>query len=226
MTITEAKQLLLNIAIKEINYHEVGNNYIKYAEGDWDNKFYGWELQGQPWCDVFVDWCFSQAFGLQKAQEMTYQTKGGSAACRYSAEYYQQNGAYYNYPEVGDQIFFYSGGAINHTGIVETVAGTGQAWTSITTIEGNTSDQVARRNYSRGNGSIAGFGRPNWNLVVNEELSLSFHYFFKIVFAQENNTVCCGRDFSEHFFDRLNKMQCRPLRHHITVGRSRKAENC
>lgn len=40
-------------------------------------------------------------------------------------------------------------------------------WTSCTTIEGNSSNMVARRTYSRGNGSVAGFGRPNWKVVVN-----------------------------------------------------------
>ena len=40
-------------------------------------------------------------------------------------------------------------------------------WTSCTTIEGNSSNMVARHTYSRGNGSVAGFGRPNWKVVVN-----------------------------------------------------------
>src|SRR5574344_745505 len=101
---------------------------------------------------------------------MTYQVIGsGSAACKYSASFYQTHGAYYQYPEVGDQVFFYYSGDINHTGIVESVTGSGSSWSSITTIEGNTSDMVARRNYVRGNGVIAGFGRPNWSLVADSD---------------------------------------------------------
>lgn len=97
---------------------------------------------------------------------MTYQTLGsGSALCSASASFYKTHNAFFNYPEVGDQVFFYVSGGINHTGIVETVSGSGSKWTSITTIEGNSSDSVARRTYSRGNSTIAGFGRPKWSIV-------------------------------------------------------------
>lgn len=165
MTLAEAKEKLLNVARAEIGYHESGNNYIKYAEGNWDNQFYGWELQNQPWCDVFVDWCFCQAFGTQKGAEMTYQRIGsGSAACSVSASYYQAAGAYSHTPSVGDQIFFYASGGINHTGIVESVDGS-----QVHTIEGNTSDQVARRTYSLNSSQIAGYGHPKWNIVINDD---------------------------------------------------------
>lgn len=168
MTLKEAQEKVLNVARKEIGYHEGPNNYIKYAEGNWDNQFYGWELQNQPWCDVFVDYCFSTAFGIKTGAAMTYQKVGsGSALCSASASYYKNNGAYYSYPEPGDQVFFYYSGDINHTGIVETVQGNGQNWTSFTAIEGNTSDQVARRTYSREQSVVAGFGRPKWSLVTS-----------------------------------------------------------
>ena len=168
MTINEAKEKLLATARAELGYHEGYNNYIKYAEGSWDNQFYGWELQNQPWCDVFVDYCFTHAFTMQEGAAMTYQTVGrGSALCRTSAAYYKNNNAYYNYPEVGDQIFFYYSGDINHTGIVESVVGEGQNWTSLTTIEGNANDQVQRATYRKGNSILAGFGRPKWSVVTN-----------------------------------------------------------
>ena len=50
--------------------------------------------------------------------------------------------------------------------MVESVVGSGASWTSFTTIEGNSSDQVARRTYNRGNNKVAGFGRPKWSLVA------------------------------------------------------------
>lgn len=168
MTLNEAQEKLLNVARKELGYHEGYNNYIKYAEGNWDNQFYGWELQNQPWCDVFVDYCFCTAFGMQNGAAMTYQKVGsGSALCSASAAYYKNNKAYYSYPEVGDQVFFYYSGDINHTGIVESVKGSKENWTSFTTIEGNSGDRVARQTYGRGNASVAGFGRPKWSVVVN-----------------------------------------------------------
>ena len=168
MTTSEAVEKLLNVARKEIGYHEGGNNYIKYAEGNWDNQFYGWDLQNQPWCDVFVDWCFCQAFGLQKGAAMTYQTVGsGSAACSVSALYYRAAGAYNSTPKAGDQIFFYVSGGINHTGIVEKVEGN-----NVVTIEGNTSDQVARRTYTLGSSQIAGYGHPKWSLVTEGSIDV------------------------------------------------------
>lgn len=173
LTLTQAIETLLNVARKELGYHEGYNNQIKYAENNWDNQFYGWDLQNQPWCDVFVDYCFCTAFGMQLGAAMTYQSIGrGSALCSASASYYKNNGAFYNYPQPGDQIFFYYSGSINHTGIVESVVGSGENWTSLTTIEGNSSDQVARRTYNRGNSSLAGFGRPKWSLVTNSSTAL------------------------------------------------------
>ena len=168
MTTNEAVEKLLNIARAEIGYHEQGNNWIKYASGNWDNQFYGWELQNQPWCDVFVDWCFCQAFGISKGAAMTYQTVGsGSAACSTSASYYQAAGAFTKTPKAGDQVFFYVSGGINHTGIVESVSGS-----QVVTIEGNTSDSVARRTYSLGSSQIAGYGRPRWNLVTEGSIDV------------------------------------------------------
>lgn len=167
MTLQEAVNKLLDTARRELNYHEGYNNYIKYAQNSWDNQFYGWELQNQPWCDVFVDWCFCETFGLQTGAAMTYQTVGsGSALCSASASFYEKNNAFYNYPQPGDQVFFFSSGDINHTGLVESVIGSGANWTSFTTIEGNSNDQVARRTYNRGNNKVAGFGRPKWSLVA------------------------------------------------------------
>lgn len=186
MTIIEAKEKLLNTARAEIGYHENGNNYIKYAEAAWDNQFYGWDLQNQPWCDVFVDWCFCQTFGLQTGAAMTYQTVGsGSALCSASASYYEKNNAFYNYPQPGDQVFFYSGGAINHTGLVESVIGSDTNWTSFTTIEGNSSDQVARRTYNRGNNKVAGFGRPKWSLVAQGGATQSMPVQQQVTTAQK-----------------------------------------
>lgn len=115
-------------------------------------------MNGQPWCDYFVDWVFMSAFGFDRGSAMTYQYAGCSgAACAASAGYYQQHGAWHETPEPGDQIFFYYGNGINHTGIVESVDGG-----YVTTIEGNSSDQVRRNVYRVSDSSIAGYGRPSW----------------------------------------------------------------
>ena len=160
MTIQEAKNKLIQYAQKEIGYHEGANNWNKYAPL-WTVAG-GWNAQNQPYCDIFADVCFIETFGLDLASKLTYQPIGSfSALCSASARFYKNNGAWYTTPEVGDQVFFYSGGDINHTGLVETVSGG-----YFTTIEGNSSDMVARRNYYIGNSYVAGFGRPNWSVVL------------------------------------------------------------
>ena len=88
----------------------------------------------------------------------------GSALCRTSAQYYKDNKAWYGVPQAGDQVFFYdSSNVINHTGIVESVSGG-----IVYTIEGNTSDKVARRAYAIGVKNIAGYGRPKWSVVSDQ----------------------------------------------------------
>lgn len=159
MTIQEAKNKLISYAQGEIGYHEGANNYNKYAPL-WTQAG-GWNAQNQPWCDLWYDVAMIQCFGLDLASKLTYQPIGSfSALCSASARFYKNNGAWYTTPEVGDQVFFYSGGDINHTGLVETVSGG-----YFTTIEGNSSDMVARRSYYLGNSYIAGFGRPNWAII-------------------------------------------------------------
>jgi len=161
MTIEQAKCKVLDLARSEIGIHEVGDNGVPFNQGTWDDELYGWNTENQPWCDIWVDHLFVENFGLETGAAMTYQFKGCcGAACGASADYYRQNGAYYDYPQIGDQIFFYSGGCIGHTGIVESVNGS-----TVVTIEGNYSDSVCRNNYPIGNSNIAGYGRPNWRLA-------------------------------------------------------------
>lgn len=158
LTAEAAKNKLCLWAEEQIGYHEGDGNSNKYADTPGLSEMYGWNPQNQPWCDVFVDAGFISCFGVENACRMTYQPMGGgSALCKQSAQYYKDAGAWSNRPEVGDQVFFYASGDINHTGIVVRVVGG-----SIVTVEGNSSDQVSERCYSAGDSKIAGYGRPNW----------------------------------------------------------------
>ena len=163
MTVNEAKAKLCTWALSQVGYHEGGNNYNRYADNVDLQRMYGWKPQNQPWCDVFVDSGFIACFGLEDACAMTYQPIGaGSALCRQSAQYYKGNNAFYHRPEIGDQVFFYASGDINHTGIVVRVDGG-----SVHTAEGNSSDMVAERVYSVSDSKIAGYGRPDWSVVAD-----------------------------------------------------------
>lgn len=162
MTVEEAKQKLISWAESHIGYREGANNENKFADTDGIRKLYGWNVQNQPWCDIFVDAGFITCFGYDAGSAMTYQYAGcAGASCLQSANYYKTHNAFYDRPRLGDQIFFYSAGSINHTGLVVNV-GMG----AITTIEGNTSDSVQRRTYDMTDPKIAGYGRPLWELAL------------------------------------------------------------
>ncbi len=160
MTIEQAKLKLVEWAKAQIGYYEGESNWNKYAQGK--ESAYGWNVQNQPWCDVFVDAGFIECFGLDTARKMTYQPVF-SALCSASAQNYKNNGAWYNSPEVGDQVFFYYEGGINHTGIVVQVTGG-----LVYTVEGNSSDMVRMGVYATGHSVIAGYGRPNWSVATGE----------------------------------------------------------
>lgn len=162
-------------------------NWNRYAR-DIDNKypnFYNGKKNGYSWCDIFVDWCFIECFGYEKALKMLYQpTKSAGAGCQYSANYYRAHNAFYRQPQVGDQVFFGDYGNEGHTGIVIDVAGS-----VVTTVEGNTSggygvdsngDGVYIKRYNINTQYIPGFGRPNWEVVSsnvgNEEVTDTVSY--------------------------------------------------
>lgn len=170
-------EALLKIAAAEIGYKEkksnsqlddpsanAGNkNFTKYARDLAAAGYYQASKQGYAWCDMFVDWCFLKLCGSkEKAEALICQTGLYGAGCECSARYYRNQGRFFTSdPKPGDQIFFDD---YSHTGIVEKIVGN-----VITTIEGNTSDQVARRTYSVGSRSIDGYGRPKYDVKNSVE---------------------------------------------------------
>ena len=177
-TNTDAIQQLLNIARSQIGYLEKqsndqlddftanagANNWTKYARDLANAGYYNGNKNGYAWCDVFCDWCFYILTNKDSnlAQQVQCQTGDYGAGCIFSAQYYRAQGRYSKTPQVGDQIFFGITGAEYHTGIVEQVS-----TTQVITIEGNTSEQVARRTYSINDSSINGYGHPKYNLLTN-----------------------------------------------------------
>lgn len=98
------------------------NNYTKYWQ---DIKP---DYQGQPWCAVFVSWCFMKAFGLDKAKKLLKHWP--YVYCPTMSELFTLN----TYPKIGDIVIFYHNGTFTHTGLVTAVVGD-----RFYTIEGNTS---------------------------------------------------------------------------------------
>lgn len=160
MTQEEAVHRVVQLAFGQVGYREGANNFNKYAADERVQRLYGWNVQNQPWCCVFVNWLFINAFGYEEGSALTY---GGSAACAVSAQLFKNHGAWAADPQKGDQIFFYESNGINHTGIVVDVSGA-----TITTVEGNYSDSVARNTYYVHDSRIAGYGRPDWSIVASD----------------------------------------------------------
>ena len=146
------------------------NNFTKYARDlDAIPNFYNGKKQGFAWCDVFVDWCFVQAFGVETAKKLLGQPdKSLGAGCVYSVRYFKAMGQFHKTPKPGDQIFFSdSSGDAGHTGIVYKVDAQ-----KVYTVEGNTSGAsgvvsngggVCKKSYSLTYHRIIGYGRPEYS---------------------------------------------------------------
>ena len=161
MTISESVDKLCNLALAEVGYTEGYDNYNKYAANPLVTEALGWNAQNQPWCAIYCVAMFIDAFGFYAGCHLMY---GCSALCRTQADYYRENASFYSKPQKGDQVFFYYGGDINHTGIVVDVSES-----NITTVEGNSGDRVATITYRISDSSIAGYGRPNWAIVADDK---------------------------------------------------------
>ena len=179
------KDKVIDIALNEVGYIEKASNnnlddktanqgsgnYTKYAR-DLDNiSFYNGPKNGYAWCDVFVDWCFVQAFGKERALELLCQpNKSTGAGCGFSMNFYKAHNQFHTSPKAGDQIFFTDGTSIYHTGLVYKVDSS-----KVYTVEGNTSDvsyvdgnggKVCKKSYPLNASYIAGYGRPKYDTTA------------------------------------------------------------
>lgn len=186
------KQKVIDIALSQVGYLEKASNkdldsmtanagdknYTKYARDLAEVSFYNGRKMGAAWCDVFVDWCFFKAYGKAATLAMTFQPTNNKvnygAGCKYSRNYYKNNGRLFDDPQPGDQIFFYSKDkkSIAHTGLVYKVDDK-----KVYTVEGNTSGAngviangggVCKKSYLLTYARIAGYGRPDWGTATQE----------------------------------------------------------
>ncbi len=142
---------ILEIAIGQEGYVEGPNNDTKY--GTW----YG--MPNQPWCAMFVSWSANQA-KISTTIIPKYASVSLGMAWFQDRQLFQYKGTYV--PKAGDIIFFKSDGA-SHTGLVISSDGV-----KVYTIEGNTSDKVAKRNYDLNYRTITGYGTPNYPTYEGE----------------------------------------------------------
>ena len=135
---------IIDIAAAEIGYRETGNNQTKY--GAW------FGMNGAAWCHMFASWCADQA-GADGLVPKTASTTTGMNWFIQKGQF-KYKGSYT--PKRGDFIYFKTGRS--HVGLVESCSGG-----TVYTIEGNSSDQVKRRSYPLSEGTITGYGVPNYH---------------------------------------------------------------
>lgn len=124
----------LEIARMELGVCEdpPGSNRTKYGAA------YG--LDGQPWCVMFLWWCFREA-----GERMAFFGGGKTASCTTLLRWYREQGLTVPVEDVqpGDIVLlnFHGGKDPEHCGLVESVGRTNFVGlgVQITTIEGNTS---------------------------------------------------------------------------------------
>ena len=155
-----------NASLDDFTANAGNNNFTCFAR---DYKVHtGYDLQGQPWCAMFVSEDFVQMFGLDKAKKLL----AGALYhyCPTGVNQFKAAGRWHTSPEPGDVIFFTNGTRAYHTGIVIEVTST-----KIKTIEGNTSGAsgviengggVCQKSYSLSYERIMGYGRPDWSIVI------------------------------------------------------------
>lgn len=164
---------VVNTALNEIGYEAEGSNkkYTIYsAELDACNYWNGMEAKNgsADWCSIFFNWlCYANTRNADgdieankwDAHYFTFEPDDRNdlaAACGYAADYYQQNDAWTDNPERGDQVFFRN---YAHTGIVVDWDNEG-----FYTVEGNIDGgRVGKRYYKYGDPCVDGFGRPRYD---------------------------------------------------------------
>ena len=215
---------VIEIALEEVGYLEKKsnsnldsktanaghNNYTKYARDlDAIPNFYNGKKNGYAWCDVWTDWVFVKAFGVESAKKLLCQpNKSYGAGCYYSARYYKNNGRFYtSNPQRGDQIFFWNSAKndVAHTGIVYNVDNT-----YVYTVEGNTSTSsgvvangggVCCKKYKLNYTRIYGYGRPAYDVEPVDNDAPAIPVYTPTVVEWQNAAIADGYKFPKYGAD-------------------------
>jgi len=133
-----------------VSEHPPGSNRTLFG------RWYG--VDGEPWCAIFLSYCFKVGAGivLCGGSEGAGVTANGCSYVPTLMGWLRATGQWVaaGRPRPGDIVVFnWDGGEADHAGIVERDLGGGR----FGSIEGNSADQVARREHAIG--ETEGFGR-------------------------------------------------------------------
>lgn len=160
-----AKEILA-IARKELGYTEspAGSNRTKYG------KWFG--LDGQPWCMMFVQWCFRQAGAQDLLPALT--ASCGALMRAAQAKGCWVTGGY----QPGDVVIydFPGGAATDHCGIVVTALTTGVRSIEGNTGNGNDSNGGAVMERTRPMSQVVGAFRPDYDMEEKEDEVVTYKY--------------------------------------------------
>jgi hypothetical protein len=117
-------------------------------------SWYGFSSRAE-WCACFVSWCANEAGYIDAGVMPRFAGCQSQGVPGFKERGLWQESGYI--PVSGDIIFFdWDGdGVSDHVGIIERADGA-----TVYTIEGNTSDSVARRSYALNSVKIIGYGVP------------------------------------------------------------------
>jgi hypothetical protein len=135
----------------------LGSNNVKY-----NTWFYGRKVHGDAfmWCSVYQAWAAAAA----KIPMSIIPKSAGVLGMR---DFFKARGRLFQTPKVGDLVIFLFATGGHHIGFVEMVLD-GEKFLS---IEGNVSSRVMRVLHTRSNPDIAGYGRPEYEKVKEDDMT-------------------------------------------------------
>lgn len=171
----------------ELFMHAVESEMISNMNvigGDKYREWYTGKADGANWCATFVSYCANKA-GILNTAIPKFQDCDAGVEWFLNKDQFHYSDAYggNNYvPKRGDLIFFCKGNKNDstHVGVIGDFDGS-----TILTVEGNSSNKIATRQYDISNPkkTILGFASPDYpskiNSTVNGNLSDAFKFFAK-----------------------------------------------
>lgn len=173
---TDSNNTAGNYDIVQVALNERGT-----VGGDKYRTWYIGRADGAAWCASFVSWCADQCDYIVAGIIPKFQ------GCDWGIQWFDTQGQFIytpryggsSYtPKSGDLIFFsryYTVNDSTHIGIVQYSEGN-----TVTTIEGNTSNSVAERNYDLDDPRILGYATPNYpsgDFSGDTNAAIAWNYF-------------------------------------------------
>ena len=164
---------VIKILREQVGVEEMPTNLTKYAAAEDERNFFHTNINGYPWCAVFLIWAFHEAYGVERGSQICFADKY-SCSCSMWLTNFRKKDRFYTPDKgaVGDIAFFKEG----HVGYVYAFDASKRY---INTIEGNYNNKVAY--VTRPIDTVLGFGRPAYDLADETGLAKKW--------ATENNII-------------------------------------